>query len=139
MANIKDWLLEIETVYGESIEAIVVGKHDNASYDARPQHDENVILAREVGLNKLDQEYDNGYGGADCYPMFAWTKTRIFFITEYDGATGMSWAPRHPMAVNPQFSGNTPMFDILDKRTGATGSPSTGPETKAETKDEQKP
>ncbi|SIT58840.1 hypothetical protein BQ8794_60149 [Mesorhizobium prunaredense] len=30
MANIKGWLEEAEATYGEQIEAVVVGKHDNA-------------------------------------------------------------------------------------------------------------
>jgi hypothetical protein len=99
MANIKDWLLEAEAEAGETIEAIVVGKHDDAPWDEEPRDDENVVLTREAGLAKLDQEYNNGYGGADCFPMYAWMPSRIYFIGEYDGATGPNWVPRHRAAV----------------------------------------
>jgi hypothetical protein len=105
MANIKDWLLEAETRTGEQIEAIVVGEHDNAGWDTPAAADENVLLSREAGLAKLDQEYDNGYGGADCFPMFAWTKSRVYFITEYDGSTGLASLPRNPVACEPGFGG----------------------------------
>lgn len=106
-ANIRKWLEEAEAATGERIEAIVVGKHDKAGYSASPQADENIILSREAGLAKLDEDYDNGYGGADCYPMYAWTPTRIYFIAEYDGATGPNWVPRNPVAIEPSFSGQS--------------------------------
>jgi hypothetical protein len=105
MANIRKWLERAIEKYGEPIEAIVVGKHDKASRREPPSADENVILTPEAGLTKLDEEFYDGYGGADCYPMYAWTATRVFFIGEYDGATGLSWVPRHPTATEPQFSG----------------------------------
>ena len=105
MANIKDWLLDAEKSSGESIEAIVVGKHDRAGWRADALPDENIILSRDVGLAKLDQNYDNGYGGADCFPMYAWTKSFVYFIGEYDGATGLSEVPRNPIACEPKFSG----------------------------------
>lgn len=107
MANIKTWLETAEKESGEQIEAVVVGKHDgdadrwNSNRKAEP--DENVVLSREDGLKKLDLEYDNGYGGADCYPMYAWTKTRVYLITEYDGSTGMMWLPRNPINCEPKF------------------------------------
>lgn len=111
MANIRHWLEEAEAKFGERIEAIVVGPHDRRvskySGDDKPESDENVVLSREEGLAKLDEEYDNGYGGADCYPMYAWTASRVYFIGEYDGATGPSWVPRNPTACEPAFSGDS--------------------------------
>lgn len=104
MANIRTWLERVEAFYEEPIEAIVVGKHYND--DAEPQPDENIIMPREAGLVKLDVEYDNGYGGADCFPMYAWTKSRVFFIHEYDGATGLNSVPRHPIDCKPDFGGD---------------------------------
>lgn len=116
MANLRKELEDYEARYGEPIEAMVVGRHDNAEYGAPVGIDENVILTREAGLAKVDQEYSNGYGGADCFPFYAWTKSRVFFVHEYDGATGIRWAPRNPMAVEPEFSGNSPAMDwIKDK------------------------
>jgi hypothetical protein len=108
MANIKIWLEEAETYFGEAVEAIVVGKHDDRQYDNEPPlPDENIILSRQVGLAKLDVEYDNSYGAADCFPMYAWTASRVFFIHEYDGSTRLCWAPRHPVAIEPEFGGQT--------------------------------
>jgi hypothetical protein len=106
MANIKEWLEEAVAEFGEPLEAIVVGTHDDNRYEGGyPLADENVVLPVADGLKKLDQEYDAGFGGADCFPMFAWTASRVFFISEYDGATCLSWVPRNPVAVKPEFGG----------------------------------
>lgn len=108
MANLSKDLLALEAHYGEVIEAIVVGRHDKRRYDDKAvRADENVVLTRDAGLAKLDEDYDNGYGGADCYPFYAWTPSRVFFVTEHDGATGIAHAPRHPTALEPEFSGQT--------------------------------
>ena len=107
MGNLRKWLEEAEQHYGETIEALVVGPHDDRSYSDPPKPDENIILSREAGLAKVDLDYDNGYGGADCYPLYAWTASRVFFVHEYDGSTGLCWAPRNPMALEPEFSGQS--------------------------------
>lgn len=111
MANLKEWLEEAESFYGERVEAMVVGAHYDRSYDDKALPDEHIVLSREDGLSKIDEEFDNGYGGADCFPFYAWTKTRVFFVHEYDGATGLNWAPRSPMAVQPSFGGNDLLMD----------------------------
>lgn len=107
MANIAKWLQDVEARTGEKIEAIVVGKHDNDpdrwSRDRVAPPGENVILSREDGLKKLDQEYDSGYGGADCFPMYAWTQSFVYLIGEYDGATGLHSVPRNPVNCEPEF------------------------------------
>lgn len=101
MANIMRRLIEAERRTDETIEAIVVGKHYD---DDRPhQSQRDVVLDRETGLALLDVEYDNGFGGADCYPMYAWTATRVYMIHEYDGATHLTFVPRHPIACEPSF------------------------------------
>lgn len=119
MANLRKWLEEAEAQYGEPIEAMVVGKHDRSGWEAAPGPDENIVLARDVGLLKVDQDYDNGYGGADCFPLYAWTKSRVFFIHEHDGATGMNWAPRNPMPLEPEFGGNSPAMDHIRARVAS--------------------
>lgn len=105
MANIKTWLVEAEQQYGEPILAIVVGRHDDLLWGTPLAPDEGVVLDRDAGLQKLDQNYDNSYGGADCFPCYAWTESRVFMIHEYDGSTGPVWVPRHPVAIEPEFGG----------------------------------
>jgi hypothetical protein len=105
MLNLITSLEAYEAKFGEPIEALVVGQHDNARWKEEPKPDEGVVLTREDGLQKVDAEYDNGYGGENCFPLYAWTASRVFWVAEYDGATNIAWAPRHPMAIKPEFSG----------------------------------
>lgn len=104
MANIRTWLEEALSKTGESLEAVVVGQHDSAKFGVPIAADENVLLPVERALAKLDIDFDNGYGGADCFPMYAWTQSRVYFIAEYDGATWLAWLPRNPIDTNPIFS-----------------------------------
>jgi len=105
MANLRASLEHAAELFEEPIEAMVVGKHDSADWSAPPLPDENVLLSAEAGLAKVDQNYNNSYGGADCFPLYAWTKSRVFFVHEYDGSTGVVWAPRNPMDLEPEFGG----------------------------------
>lgn len=107
LANLSKELQTLVAKDGESIEAIVVGKHDKARYGAPAGDDENVLIPVEAGLAKIDQDYDAGYGGADCYPFYAWTQTKVWFVAEYDGATCLTWVPRHPIDLEPEFSGQS--------------------------------
>jgi hypothetical protein len=106
MGNIAKWIKEISD--GEDIEAVVIGKHDRNSlrdeypFNAAPI---GVVLSWEDAEPFLSYEYDSGIGGEDCHPVFAWTATKIITITEYDGATGPAWFPRHPIAISPGFDG----------------------------------
>ncbi len=108
MANISTWLREAEARTGETINAIVVGVHYDRRYgmDTEAREDEHVTLSREDGLKKLDLDYDNGYSGADCYPMYAWTDRWVYFVSEYDGATCLSRVPRNPGPCAPGFDGS---------------------------------
>ena len=78
MGNIAQWLKEEIEKTGEPIEAIVVG----------------VILSAEAGFKALEL----GSGSADCFPMYAWTKDRVYLLGEPNGASGFNWEPRNPSA-----------------------------------------
>jgi len=104
MANLKIWLEQAENDFGEFIEAMIVGQHDFARWDSRPSIDENVLLAREDGLAKVDKEY-YCHGDPGCFPLFAWTKSRVFFLSEHDGSTELVWVPRAPVDIAPTFCG----------------------------------
>ena len=103
--NLKTALLAAVEKTGETIEAIVVGPDDEHDWDqTRSNQDrENRVLSVEEGLALLDKDYNNGYGGADCRPFYAWTQSRVYLVHEYDGATGLGWVPRHPVDCNPLF------------------------------------
>lgn len=98
---------EIEEIADGPIIGCVIGKID---YGGRAAHlDGNAIAFRVVNWptarKALDYEYDAGYGGADCQPIYAWTETRVILCHEYDGSTGVLWVPRNPTDIEPQFGG----------------------------------
>lgn len=98
--NFKDDILEVAG--NEKIEAIVIGKMDNyhSGYARTEKADAaagNVLTWDDAAL-LLDYEYDSGYGGVDCNAITAWTKTRVLFVAQYDGATWVSYVYRNPTA-----------------------------------------
>lgn len=105
MANIKDWIEEFEKDNNEKVVCIVVGKHynDYDDEDRRPEAKRDVMLSRKEGLKLLDVEFDSGYGGADCFPMLAWTENFVLKIHEYDGSTYIEGVPRKPLHMSPYF------------------------------------
>lgn len=112
MGNIAQWLREAEESTGERIGSICVGEHYSDHWNLyegeQPRNAEqlNRLLTRDEGLSVLDVEYDNGFGGADCFPMYAWSPSWVYFIAEYDGSTGLSRVPRMPVDCKPEFDGD---------------------------------
>ena len=98
--NIAKW---IEKIAGdEAIEAVVIGEHDRG---ARPDDPINRVITWKEARPILDYDFESNYGSAGCHPVFAWTATKIITIHEYDGETGPTWYPRHPVDVRPYFDG----------------------------------
>lgn len=54
------------------------------------------IIATTLTEKELDFMFDNGYGGSNGYHFTAWTKDRVFFPVQYDGAEWVGSAPRNP-------------------------------------------
>lgn len=101
--NLATELEKAEIATGERVTAIIVGRHDDAHWLDEPKPNENVVLSREEGLLLLDQDYDNGYGGPNCRPFYAYSPSRIYFVSEYDGTTGLASMPRNPVDGAPSF------------------------------------
>jgi hypothetical protein len=107
MAVIAEWFEEMAG--DEPIEAAVIGEHDS-DYPGRPPFNGapiGKVIPWAEAKPFLSYDYDNGYGGADCHPVYAWTPTRVLMIYEYDGATVPVWIPRNPVDVLPEFGGQS--------------------------------
>ena len=87
---------------GEAIDAVVIGAKGDRWFDEELQEPQSVLTWGEA-RSRLDYEYDDGYGGADCHAIYAWTRTRVLFVHEYDGSTGVVSVPRNPVASKPIF------------------------------------
>lgn len=53
------------------------------------------VLLKDV-IDCFDYDFDDGYGGQECHDLFIWTKSKVFFIWEYDGSTHISFVQRNP-------------------------------------------
>jgi len=100
-ANLVKWLEK--AVGDEMIEGVVIG--ESRSYEKRSEPPLGRLLTWADAKPHLDYQFDDGFGGADCHPITAWTATRVFFVHEYDGATSIAWVPRHPVEHVPTYSG----------------------------------
>lgn len=105
MINMAQQLEQAAAEIGETIQYAVIGDH--SYYCNIPQHPDfyNKVLPWSIARAALDYEYDDGFGGAECHPVYAWTESCILFIHEYDGATCVRKIPRNPTAVVPGFGG----------------------------------
>lgn len=99
-----------EALDGEKVFRIVIGGEikdsDDAVYGRKclPPSG-NKVITWPTAKKYLDYEYDGGFGGEDCHPIYIWTETRVLFVTCYDGATWISSVPRNPEDCKPQFMG----------------------------------
>lgn len=106
--NLKRWLLELAD--GEPIEAVVIGRMGWGDYgsDSVPgyaEHRRNVPLSWAEAAPQLDYDFDPGYGAPACEAVYAWTRTKVIAISQYDGATQPFAIPRNPTACEPEMPG----------------------------------
>lgn len=106
MANLIDWITK--AAKGELIEAVVIGRAyheylDELDDEGKSKVPRFVVLPWAEAREWLDYEFDDGFGGADCHPIYAWTATRVMMIGEYDGSTRLEVVPRHPVACEPEY------------------------------------
>lgn len=91
----------------EPIESVVIA----ARYSYHDDDDDRTVPKEFIGKpvcfgdvrDYLDYEYDTGYGGADCNPIYLYTRNFIVFVSEYDGATNINCIPRNPIECEPDY------------------------------------
>ena len=105
-ANLAKWIED--AVGDEPIDAVVIGPEQGHDYrdptELRQGQKLGVRLAWPEAKPMLDYEFYSGYGSADCNPITLWTRTRVFFIAEYDGSTRLVSVPRNPVDHTPEFA-----------------------------------
>lgn len=75
------------------------------SHPVVPLDKRGVVLPWSEARPYLDYEYDRGYGAPDCHAITAWTPSLVIWVTQYDGSTGLTTAPRHPIPMVPTMPG----------------------------------
>ena len=124
MATLREWILK--TANGEFIEGVVIGRTggngsdedyvlgddlaDDYGSEAIPNYQEHPrgrVLSWEDAQPHLRYQFNSDHGSVRCEAIYAWTASRVIFITQYDGATWPCWVPRNPnpTAVTPDMPG----------------------------------
>jgi hypothetical protein len=85
---------------GEPIEGVVIGAR-GWDFEAADQPVQLWSEARPA----LDYKYDDDYGAPECHAVWAWTSTKVIFVSTYDGSTSVTFVPRHPKAGIPTMPG----------------------------------
>lgn len=116
----SNFAADIEEAAGdEAILGIVVRQHDwhdddddddeylgiEAMKPYIPKEARGIVVPWMYARPWLDREYDTGFGGAECWAIYAWTPTRVLFVDVYDGATSIQSVPRNPIACRPTMPG----------------------------------
>ena len=100
-----------EAADGDAIEAIVIGEFGWGGWggfdesNPIPKDKRNVVLTWDQARPLLDYQYHIGYGAPDCHAITVWTESKVMWVTQYDGATRVSTAPRHPIDHEPEMPG----------------------------------
>ena len=96
---------------GEHIEAIVFGEWGWGNGGAPdptpvPEDKQGVVLSwNEAWPLMRTWRFSGGFGCPDCYAIRCWTNRRVIWVTQYDGSTWLSSAPRNPVAHMPDMPG----------------------------------
>ena len=53
-------------------------------------------ITLDLALVLLNYNYDNDYGTQDCHNIYIWTKDKVYYVHEYDGATWLEYVDRNP-------------------------------------------
>lgn len=107
MVNLKKSIEEAAEANKDRLISAVIGMDDRAEYSA-PERDADTVRQVEPwaeASKKIDYEYSNGYGGADCHAVVAWGERFVYYVHEYDGSTGISCVPRNPEPCAPYWGG----------------------------------
>ncbi len=110
MSNLKEWILRAAN--GEPIEAIVIGSMGkrkqtpkNVPWMKQDRSKWNKVLKWEEAAPLIDYDFNSSYGVPGCQAVTAWTKSRVIFVSQYNGSTSIEYAPRHPEDHEPAMPG----------------------------------
>ncbi len=94
-----------EAAKGEPIDSVVIGTFGDSWLDDEDEVEggPRPVLPWAAARSQLDYAYGTGYGGVECHAIYAWTQTRVLFVSEYDGSTKIASVPRNPTEGKPIF------------------------------------
>ena len=104
-SNLFHWIESVldpdECILGAVIGESWSNEDSIPNYTSQPH---NKLISWDEAKQYLDYDFDSGFGGADCNPVYVWTDSNIIFVHEYDGATSLNKIPRFPCDCEPDFT-----------------------------------
>ena len=64
-----------------------------------------IALSLAEAQPLLDYEWKRGFGAPSCYAIYAYTPSRVIFVSQYDGSTTLHSVPRNPCDCIPTMPG----------------------------------
>ena len=100
MPTLRDWVEE--EAGGEHIEAVVIGlRYGYGPIDWEDPTRGKVLTWRKAG--PILESYD--FPGSLCDPIYAWTKSWVIAVSQYDGDETPFRIPRNPADCQPIMPG----------------------------------
>lgn len=108
MPTLRDWILRMAD--GEPVDGVVIGEMGWGDYGSErvPNYAEqprDQLLTWDQALSFIQYEFDDGYGAPSCNKIYAWTKSWVISVCQYDGSTYPFRIPRNPRACVPDMVG----------------------------------
>jgi hypothetical protein len=95
--------------HGEHVEAVVFGDYGWGGYsdpEAVPEDKKRIVLTWEEADKYMQGwTFFGSYGSPECYAAYIWSNKRVFWVTQYDGATNIDFMPRNPISCRPHMPG----------------------------------
>lgn len=63
------------------------------------------VVGTTLTDEEMDQEFDDGFGGAEGVGFTLWTEKRVYFPVVYDGSEWVGSVPRNPCDEETQHQG----------------------------------
>lgn len=109
MSNAYEELVEALSE-GERVEAVVFGDYGWSGFKQPPSEIPEELRGKPLTLEEAkpymrDWSFCGGHGSPDCWMVYIWTNTNIYFVQEYDGATSLVSIPRNPCECIPDSVG----------------------------------
>ena len=106
LGNLARW---VEKEAGsEVVLGVTIGRRNHRSdyYDEPPAPFMGKLLSWEEARPFLDGDFDAYYCCSfPCYTIYAWTKTKVMFMVEYEMGCELCVVPRNPVSSFPLVYG----------------------------------
>lgn len=104
LTNLRQSFLDAANNRQDTLRYAVVGWHYDDEGRWKEGEKQFPVEDWETASAKINYDYYAGFGGADCHAVIAWGDRYVYFVHEYDGATGICCVPRNAEPCAPEWA-----------------------------------